>query len=190
MKYWEIIPDKLSSGWTWGCVLGVNSREWTCDLLDSACHGPLLLPPWKPGKFGGWRGPKASISYRDVGEADCPIRAAGWLGGVPWFDAGGVWHAAKTANVAYTKWLLRRLSIGATTKLIQGYGRRKWSSCTLAKIGTGRARELLGTNRWQSQQSRLDGGAASQPCILAGRQSSLLTHIATVNASLCVPMKR
>jgi hypothetical protein len=32
-------------------------------------------------------------------------------------------------------------------------------------------------------------GAASQRWILAGDASSLLTRIATVNATLCVPMK-
>jgi len=38
---------------------------------------------------------------------------------------------------------------------------------------------------------KADGvGAASQPWILTGEQSSLLTHIAaTVNTSLCVQMK-
>jgi hypothetical protein len=30
MKYWEIIADKLSaSGWSWGCVSGVDSNGQT-----------------------------------------------------------------------------------------------------------------------------------------------------------------
>jgi hypothetical protein len=36
MKYWEIIADKLSaSGWSWGCVSGVDSRGRTIFVADA-----------------------------------------------------------------------------------------------------------------------------------------------------------
>ena len=38
MKYWEIIADNLSkSGWSWGCVLGVDSRGRTIFVADAHC---------------------------------------------------------------------------------------------------------------------------------------------------------
>jgi hypothetical protein len=52
------------------------------------------------------------------------------------------------------------------------------------------AREVLGNNRRQSQQSRLELGAACQRLIAKGEQSGLRTHIATMGSvSLCARMK-
>jgi len=73
--------------------------------------------------------PTVSTSYRDDGEADCPVPVVALLDVVPWFDAVGVWHAAKTPTIAQTKYPLRQLSITLTTKEFgYCYGRRKWAA--------------------------------------------------------------
>ena len=39
VKYWEIIPDKLSkAGWSWGCVSAIDSNGQTIWIVD-AHHG-------------------------------------------------------------------------------------------------------------------------------------------------------
>ena len=36
MNYWEIIADNLSkAGWTWGCVLAIDSRGRTIFVADA-----------------------------------------------------------------------------------------------------------------------------------------------------------
>jgi hypothetical protein len=36
VKYWEIIADKLSkAGWSWGCVLAIDSRGRTIFVADA-----------------------------------------------------------------------------------------------------------------------------------------------------------
>jgi hypothetical protein len=50
--------------------------------------------------------------------------------------------------------------------------------------------ELKIAHRRQSEESRFELGAGSQPWIAMGERYLLLIHIAaTVNASLCTPMK-
>jgi hypothetical protein len=40
VKYWEIIADNLSkSGWSWGCVSGVDSSGRTIWIADAHCDG-------------------------------------------------------------------------------------------------------------------------------------------------------
>jgi len=51
-----------------------------------------------------------------------------------------------------------------------------------------RPREVLGSHRRQSQQSRLELGLAFQPLIRRDEQSGLLTRIAMESVSLCTPM--
>ena len=41
MKYWEIIADNLSkAGWSWGCVLAVDSRGRTLWIADALTANP------------------------------------------------------------------------------------------------------------------------------------------------------
>ena len=36
MKYWELIPDRLSkAGWSWGCVATINSKGQTIFVADA-----------------------------------------------------------------------------------------------------------------------------------------------------------
>jgi len=52
------------------------------------------------------------------------------------------------------------------------------------------SRHILGNNRWQSQETRLEFGLGFQPWIPTGKQSGLSMHTAmTESASLCVQMK-
>jgi hypothetical protein len=71
--------------------------------------------------------------------------------------------------------------------------KREFPSQSRALTGYGdkiEVREVLGDNRWQSQQSRLGVGAVFQAWIIAGEQSSLRTRIAKKSdALLCVRMK-
>jgi hypothetical protein len=71
------------------------------------------------------RGPKESTSYRDGVVADCPVRAAGLLGGPLWFDVRPVWQAARRAAAAYAKQLLRKLSISVANNFSPGCSGRK-----------------------------------------------------------------
>jgi hypothetical protein len=59
MKYWEIIADNLSkSGWSWGCVSGVDSRGRTIFVADAhrsdgkrfAVPFSRRIQPWRNAK--------------------------------------------------------------------------------------------------------------------------------------------
>jgi hypothetical protein len=65
MKYWEIVVNKLSkAGWSWGCVLAINSNGrtiWIVDAHRDEGRRFIVHTDESSARFWNWKGRFVSI---------------------------------------------------------------------------------------------------------------------------------